>query len=164
MQAGRKGEEPARAREHADGLSRELREKESEMADLIGALWPASRPLLSGETIRQLNDHLGAISEHLEQVNGQTATLMPERNNPRAAIHNPSRLISPLNIHRTESQVGRNDHDPPLPPDRGVPVVQMNWRRGGSAISETRSPQLRPRHGIDPHTVVLVRPEEGGTS
>lgn len=142
LQASRKGEEAARAREHADALSRQLHEKETEIADLIGALWAASQSLLSADTIRQLNDHLGAISDHLERADGRAATLIPELNNLRTAIRNQSRLISSLNIERTDSHEGR-DHDPASPPNRGVPVVQMGWRRGSSAISEPRSPQLR---------------------
>jgi len=141
LQASRKGEEAARAREHADALSRQLHEKETEIADLIGALWAASQSLLSADTIRQLNDHLGAISDHLERADGRAATLIPELNNLRTAIRNQSRLISSLNIERTDSHEGR-DHDPAFPPNRGVPVVQMGWRRGSSAISEPRSPQL----------------------
>ena len=77
LQASRKGAEAARAREDADGLSRQLHGKETEIADLIGALWAASQPLLSADTIQQLNDHLGAISDHLERVDGRTSTLIP---------------------------------------------------------------------------------------
>jgi hypothetical protein len=143
LQASRKGEEAARARAHADGFSRQLHEKETEIADLIGALWAASKSLLSADTIRQLNDHLGAISDHLERADGRAATLIPELTNLRTAINNQSRLIGSLNIQRTDSRDTRDHHGPAFPPNGGIPVVQMGWRRGSSAISEPRSPQLR---------------------
>ena len=40
LQASRKGEEAARAREHADALSRKLHQKETEIVDLIGDRGP----------------------------------------------------------------------------------------------------------------------------
>jgi chromosome segregation ATPase len=122
LQASRKGEEAARARAHADALSRQLYEKETEIADLIGALWAASQPLLSADTIRQLNDHLGAITDRLERADGRTATLIPELNNLRTAINNQSRLIGSLNIQRTDSPDTRDDHNPSSPPNAGKPV------------------------------------------
>jgi hypothetical protein len=76
--ASRKGEEAAKARDHADGLSRNLHDKETEIADLIEALWAASQPLLSAGTIRQLNDHLGAISH------GPTSIKKSERSRKRS--------------------------------------------------------------------------------
>jgi len=112
----------ARARAHADGLSRQLHEKETEIADLIGALWAASQPLLSADTIRQLNDHLGAITDRLERADGRTATLIPELNNLRTAINNQSGLIGSLNIQRTDSPDTRDDHNPCFPPNAGKPV------------------------------------------
>lgn len=142
LQASRKGAEAAGARENANGLSRQLNEKETEIADLIGALLAASQSLLSADTMRQFNDHLAAISDHLERADGRASTLIPELNNLRNAINSQSRLISSLNIQRADPQHTGQDHDSPVPPN-GVPVVQMGWRRGSPAISEPRSPQIR---------------------
>jgi hypothetical protein len=122
LQASREGEVAARARAHADGLSRQLHEKETEIADLIGALWAASQSMLSADTTRQFNDHPGAISGHLERADGRAATLIPELNNLRTAINNQSRLIGSLNIARTDSPDTREDHDPAFPPNAGMPV------------------------------------------
>jgi hypothetical protein len=121
LQASQRGEEAARARAHADGLSRQLHEKETEIADLIGALRAASQSLLSADTIRQLNDHPGAIG-HLERADGRAATLIPELSNLRTAINNQSRLIGSPNIARTDSPDTREDHDPAFPPNAGKPV------------------------------------------
>jgi hypothetical protein len=89
---------------------------------LIGALWAASQPLLSADTIRQVNDHLGAITDGLERADGRTATLIPELNNLRTAINNQSRLIGSLNIQRTDSPDTRDDHNPSFPPNAGRPA------------------------------------------
>ena len=137
LQASRKGAEAASAREKADRLSRQLQDKEAEIADLISALWAASQSLLSDDTIRQLNERLGEISDHLERADGRASTLIPELNNLRIAINSQSRLISSLNIQRTDSRPTGPDRPP-----RGVPVVQMGWRRGSPVTSEPRSPQL----------------------
>lgn len=122
MLASQRGEEAARARAHADRLSRQLHEKETEIADSIGALWAASQPLLSADTIRQVNDHLGAITDRLERADGRTATLIPELNNLRTAINNQSRLIGSLSIQRTDSPDTRDYHNPCFPPNAGKPV------------------------------------------
>ena len=112
----------ARARAHADWLSRQLHEKETEIADSIGALWAASQPLLSADTIRQVNDHLGAITDRLERADGRTATLIPELNNLRTAINNQSRPIGSLSIQRTDSPDTRDYHNPCFPPNAGKPA------------------------------------------
>jgi hypothetical protein len=122
MLASQRGEEAARARAHADRLSRQLHEKETEIADSIGALWAASQPLLSADTIRQVNDHLEAITDRLERADGRTATLIPELNNLRTAINNQSRLIGSLSIQRTDSPDTRDYHNPCFPPNAGKPV------------------------------------------
>ena len=122
MLASQRGEEAARARAHAGRLSRQLHEKETEIADSIGALWAASQPLLSADTIRQVNDHLGAITDRLERADGRTATLIPELNNLRTAINNQSRLIGSLSIQRTDSPDTRDYHNPCFPPNAGKPV------------------------------------------
>lgn len=111
MLASQRGEDEARARAHADGLSRQLHEKETEIADMIGALWAASQSLPSADTIRQL-----------ERADGRAATLIPEPNNLRTAINNQSRLIGSPNIARTDSPDTREDHDPAFPPNAGKPV------------------------------------------
>ncbi len=156
-------------RADADGLSRQLPGKETEIADLIGALWAVSQPLLSAGTIRQLNDHLGAISDHLERVDGRTSTLIPGLNNLRNAINSQSRLISSLNIQRTGQM-----HDTPA---RNFAAYLYSGLAFGNSVKrafhqacatigdepDSVMPQLFFRHGRDPHPVVLVRPEEGGT-
>jgi len=77
------------------------------------------------DTTRQLSEHPGAISGHLERADGQAATLIPELNNLRTAINNQSRLIGSLNIARTDSPDTREDHDPAFPPNAGKPVGGM---------------------------------------
>jgi hypothetical protein len=77
------GEEAARRHASTPTRSPGNCTKETEIADLIGALWAASQSLLSADTMRQLNDHLGAISDHLEQADGRAATsLIPELRQP----------------------------------------------------------------------------------
>lgn len=148
LQASRKGEEAARAREHADALSRKLHQKETEIVDLIGALWAASQSLLSADTIRQLNDHLGAISDHLERADSRAATLMPELNNLRTAILNQSRLISSLNIERTDSHDGRITI---LPSRRIAGFLSCRWAgdaeapRSASLAHRISAPRPSPR-------------------
>jgi hypothetical protein len=143
--ASRKREEAAKARNYADGLSRNLHDKETEIADLIEALWAASQPLLSAGTMRQLNDHLGAIRHHLERIDSEAAPLGPALNALQAVIADQSVLIRSVNNRRGDpGPSGR----PPGETDRRssergrVPVVQMGWRRGIPAVAEPRSPQL----------------------
>ena len=158
LQASRKGEEAARAREHADALSRQLHEKETEIADLIGALWTASQSLLSADTIRQLNDHLGAISDHLERADGPAATLIPELNNLRTVIRSQSQLISSLNIERTDSHDGR-DHDPAFPPNRGF--LSCSWA-GDAEAPAAQAFDLVP--GMNRHKPHMVHFSGHGTA
>jgi hypothetical protein len=142
LQASRKGEEAARARGHADALSRHPHEKETEIADLIGALWAASQSLLSADTIRQLNDHLGARRH--------SSPMRPSEYTARCTT--PRLVTSP----RPSIRVSRS----------ATPSSAFHQACATIADEPDRvMPQLFVRHGIDPHTVVLVRPEveEGGT-
>ena len=75
--------------------------KETEIADLIEALWAASQPLPSAGTIRQLNDHLSAIGHHLERIDSEAAPLGPALNAPQAVIADQSVLIK-LVINRRD--------------------------------------------------------------
>ena len=165
LQASRKGEEAARAREHADALSRQRHEKETEIADLIGAVWAASQSLLSADMIRQLNDHLGAISDHLEQADGPVVffKICDSESHARAAAQFADATIG---IH---GQM----HDTPArhlaaSPYSGLAFgnsVKRAFHQACATIGDEPDsvmPQLFFRHGIDPHTVVLVRPEEEG--
>ena len=142
-QAGRKGEEAARPREHADALSRHLHEKETEIADLIGALWAASQSLLSADTIRQLNDHLGARRHSSPMRPSEyTASCTTPRlvTSPRPSIR-VSRSATPSSAHFIR----------PARPSRTSPTASCRSCSSGTALIRTRS--------------VLVRPEveEGGT-
>jgi len=82
----------------------------------------ASRSLFSADTIRQLNDHLGAISDRLERADRRAATLIPELNRLRTAINNQARLTGSLNIARTGSPDTREGHDPAISPNAGKPA------------------------------------------
>ena len=66
--AGRKGEELKKARARVDELSKDYQQKETEIADMIMALWAASQALFSEETVRQINDHLGETNRRLRHI------------------------------------------------------------------------------------------------
>ena len=131
---------------HADALSRQLHEKETEIADLIGALWAASQSLLSADTIRQLNDHLGAQARAAAQFADATIGIHDQMHDTPAR-HFAASLYSGLAFGNS---------------------VKRAFHQACAVIGDgphSVMPQLFVRHGIDPHMVVLVRPEEeeGGT-
>lgn len=145
--AKKKGEEAERARARAEELRRRFDGKEIEIADLIDALWAASKPLLSADTIQQLDEHLKAIRQHLQRIENWSAPMGPTLNSIQAALQEQSALI------RSEQHgPGTGDGRTPDRPDRPVrgndgrpaPIVQMGWRRGSQPVAEPRSPQLSP--------------------
>jgi hypothetical protein len=113
---------------------------------LIGALWAASQSLLSADTIRQLNDHLGAQARAAAQFADATIGIHDQMHDTTAR-HFAASLYSGLafgnSVKRTFHQACAVIGDKP----------------------DSVMPQWFVRHGIDPHMVVLVRPEEeeGGT-
>ena len=99
-------------------LSRDLHEKETEIADLIAALWAASQPLLSAGMRGQMHD-------------------IPAR---AFAAYLYSGLAFGNSVKRAFHQACAAIGDEP----------------------DSTRPRLFFRHGVDPHKVVLVRPEGGG--
>jgi hypothetical protein len=77
LRAARKGEEGKYARAREEQLSRDLHQKETEIADMIGALWAASKPLLSGGALQQLNEHLAEISQQLRRIEDELRPVAP---------------------------------------------------------------------------------------
>jgi hypothetical protein len=77
LRASRVGEEGKRARARVEQLSKDFHKKETEIADLIGALLAASRPLLSNSTLEQLTEHLAAISQHLQRIDDGLRPIAP---------------------------------------------------------------------------------------
>jgi hypothetical protein len=75
--ARRKGQEAERARTEFEQLSRGLKDKETEIADMIAALWAAAQPLLSADRVQQLNDHLAAISQQLGRIDERIKPIAP---------------------------------------------------------------------------------------
>jgi hypothetical protein len=160
--AGRKGEELKKARARVDDLSKELQQKEIEIADMISALWAASQSLLSGDTIRQLNDHLGETNRHLRHIDEGIGSIPPAFDTLVNAIEDQSTYLQSTGngigavLSATDStaavlkqvvwdlrQQSRalqalNGSAGP----REVPVVQMGWRRGAPAETSPHSPQL----------------------
>ena len=69
LKAQQKGEELKKARSREKQISRNLHQKETEIADLIAALIAASRLALSdADTIRQLNTILAGIEKRLRHI------------------------------------------------------------------------------------------------
>lgn len=80
LRAIRKGEEGKHARARVEQLSRDCNQLEIEIADLIAALWAASGPLISGETLEQLNQHLAGISRQLQRIDDGLRPIAPAVN------------------------------------------------------------------------------------
>ena len=145
--AGRKGEEAEHARAHSDELRRKLDEKETEIAELITALWAASQPLLSNDTVRQLNDNLEAIRRHLQSIDSQAAPVIPALRALQAVIQDQSVLIKSVSTPQSgprSSGKPEGDTDRPALRHNGgqAPIVQMGWKKGIPPVAEPRSPQL----------------------
>jgi len=135
-QAGRKGEELRKARHREEELSKSFQQKETEIADMIAALWAASQPLLSAElsadTVRQLNEHLGAMNRRLGNIEEGFTPLAPA-------------LTDFADAFRDLRQQARAPGAAVASPgQREAPVVQMGWRPGTRADTDPRSPQLSP--------------------
>lgn len=156
--ASRKGQEAEQAHADAEQLSREYNEKETEIADLIAALWAASQPLLSSDVIHQLNNDLAGLSQQLGRIDKQITPIGPVLSMLQASIDDQSEFLRSANAALTEIRrevaresrslqliasnlQGRTDR-PRLPPT-SAPVVQMGWRPGSPAPAEERSPQIR---------------------
>jgi hypothetical protein len=86
QRAIRKGEEGRHARARVEQLSRDLNQLEIEIADLIMALWAASRPLLSGDTVRQLNERLADINRQLQHIDEALRPIAPAFNSLQTVI------------------------------------------------------------------------------
>jgi len=109
LQAYQKGEELKKARSREEQVSRDLYQKETEIADLIAALLAASRLALSdADAIRQLNTNLTAIKQRLQRIDDDIGTItrsvpvkrlgwrdMPETAEPRSPLL-PDEAVSSL--------------------------------------------------------------------
>lgn len=126
-QASRKGEELRKARRRTEELSSALERKEIEIADMIAALWAASQPLLSGDTLRQLSEHLGETNRRLRNIEEGTTPIGPALTGLAEAFREQSIALRVL-----AANSGQQD----------APVVQMGWRPGAPRDTDPRSPQL----------------------
>ena len=81
-----KGEEGRHARARVEQLSRELNQLEIEIADLIAALLAASRSLMSGDTVRQLNERLADINRQLQHIDEALRPIAPAFNSLQTVI------------------------------------------------------------------------------
>lgn len=135
-QAGRKGEELKKARAREDELSGDLQRKETEIADMIAALWAASQSLFSADTVRQLNEHLGETNRRLRNIEEGIGPIAPALVGLAEAVQDQASYLRQQS--RALQAIGAN----PGPQD--VPVVQMGWRPGAPADTSPRSPQLSP--------------------
>jgi hypothetical protein len=129
-QAGRKGEELKKARRRAEELSSALERKEIEITDMIAALWAASQPLLSADTVRQLNEHLGETNRRLRNIEEGITPIGPALAGLAGAfrdLRQQSVALRPLAAS---------------PGQRDAPVVQMGWRPGAPGDTDPRSSQL----------------------
>lgn len=171
LKASHKGEESKRAQARAEQLSRQLQQKEIEIADMIAALLAATKPLLSGDSIRQLNEHLTTIGTHLQHIDENLRPIASAFGALRAAIEGQAEFLqraetrqetrintvltaadaaegSLAQIHRELSQQSRSlqmiRSSVAGETDRptGPPVVQLGWRPGTPEVTEPRSPQL----------------------
>jgi hypothetical protein len=79
LKALQKGEELKKARARMEQLSRDLHQKETDIADVIAALVAASRFLPSGDdTMRQINENLATIKQRLQHIDDGIRTITPE--------------------------------------------------------------------------------------
>jgi hypothetical protein len=87
LKAQQKGEELRKARSRAEELSRDLYQKETEIADLIAALVAASRLLPPGDdATRQINENLEAIERRLQHIDDGIKTIAPAITGLRGAM------------------------------------------------------------------------------
>jgi hypothetical protein len=78
QKAQRKAEELEKARSRAGELSRDVHQKETEIADVLAALVAASRFLPSGDdTMRQINENLATIKQQLQHIDDRIKTITP---------------------------------------------------------------------------------------
>ena len=162
--AGRKGEELKRARARAEELSRDFQQKETEIADMIAALWAASQSLFSDDTVRQLNDHLGETNRRLRHIDegigsiprafetlanaieDQAGFLRSTVNNIGAVRSAADSTAAALNQIlwdlRQQSRALQAISGNSVQQD--APIVQMGWRPGAPTETSPRSPQLPP--------------------
>src|SRR5580658_6021854 len=76
QKAQRKAEELEKARSRAGELSRDVHQKETEIADVLAALVAASRFLPSGDdTMRQINENLATIKQQLQHIDDRIKTI-----------------------------------------------------------------------------------------
>ena len=129
-QAGRKGEELKKARRRAEELSSALERKDIEITDMIAALWAASQPLLSADTVRQLNEHLGETNRRLRNIEEGITPIGPALTGLAEAFRDLRQQS--LTLRTPAASPGQRD----------APVVQMGWRPGAPGDTDPRSSQL----------------------
>jgi hypothetical protein len=87
IKAQQKGEELKKARSRMEELSRDLYQKETEIADVIAALLAASKLLSSGDdTMRQITENLAAIEQRLQRIDDGIKTITPAITGLRGAM------------------------------------------------------------------------------
>jgi hypothetical protein len=97
---------------------------------MIAALWAASQPLLSADTVRQLNEHLGETNRRLRNIEEGITPIGPALAGLAGAfrdLRQQSVALRPLAAS---------------PGQRDAPVVQMGWRPGAPGDTDPRSSQL----------------------
>lgn len=163
-QAGRKGEELKKARSRAEQLAKDFQQKETEIADMIAALWAASRAVFSDDTVRQLNDHLGETNRRLRHIDEEIGSIPPAFEMLANAIEDQAGFLRSTgnDIGAVMSAAGSTataleqilgdlrQQSRALAAisgnsvQRDAPVVQLGWRPGAPTETSPRSPQLSP--------------------
>lgn len=160
--AGRKGEELKKARARVEELSKEYQQKETEIADMIAALWAASQSLFSEDTVRQLNDHLGETNQRLRRIDEGIGSIPPAFEALARAIEDQAGFLrstennigavmsatdsAAVTIRQILSDLRQQSRELQAisanPIRQDTPVVQMGWRPGAPTETSPHSPQL----------------------
>lgn len=128
LKAQQKAEELKKARSHEEQISRDLSQKEREIADLIAALWAASRLALSGDgAIRQVNTDLAEINQRLKHIDDGIGTITP--------------TITGLQRFTESAAAHRGSETRELESAMGAPVTRLGWQ-DMAGTTGPRSPLL----------------------
>jgi hypothetical protein len=160
LKAIRKGEEAKKARSREEQLSRDLHQKETEIADLVAALVAASKFFPSGDdTVRQINENLAAIKQRLQHIDEGIKTITPSIAGMRGALESAAaqqsddikaaksaadgnaaalgRVLRELSDQsRSLQRISGN-----LADGQSIPVARLGWR-DMPELTEPRSPIL----------------------
>src|SRR6266700_924557 len=123
-----KGEEGRHARARVEQLSRDLNQLEIEIADLISALLAASRSLVPGDTVRQLNERLADINRQLQHIDDALRPVAPAFSSLQTVIGEQAEYLR-------SAQARQGDN---------LEAVLSAAGGAAAAVPEPRSPDLPP--------------------